>query len=846
MSSVRTANDEPIPGYRLLEPLGKGGFGEVWKCQAPGGLTKAVKFVPGSQGLETTASEAEQELRALEHIKSLRHPFLLSIERVEVVRGDLVLVTELADRSLHDLLTDYLKSGHAGIPRDETLAYLREAAEVLDVLNQEHGLQHLDIKPRNLFLVHRHVKVADFGLVASLADIYSRGALLNGITPLYAAPEIFEGRATLFSDQYSLAVTYHELVTGEPPYKAKNSAQLSYLVATSEPDLSRLASHDRDIVRRALSKDSRKRFGSCTEFIDALLDADPATTPAPAPTTSYDISIGEADRTAVVPAVKRSGVFRRESRMVPAVGASTDQLAGYKLLECLGRGPAGELWRAQGPRKDSRLVRFLAAPGEDSPAAGALERLVALTHPGLAEMKLHQLTPERVALVSEAGQSSLASRLRDCRAAGQPGVPRVELLAYLGAVSQTLDELYHEHQLQHLALSPRHLAVSHGEAILIEFGLAELLWLPQGVQPAAVSHRYSAVELFDSLVSDACDQYSLALMFQELLVGLHPFRNLNARQMASPKLRGQPDLSLLPAPDRAVVAAALDPDPAKRFRSCAEFVLALSEATPRVEQGTVVVPAGLQPAATHGTALAARHPAAPEWRGAVEELVQSAGRGHQILSQGQLHYRLQPGHSIEQRAVARLAPGMARLKLKAFREQWNAETVSRTDSAIVMEIRTKPSMLQGLLGRSPGVQVEVVLGAPRDASTHLTPVRVLIQPVDCGRGRAEQVLTEFGPVVLGSLLSFLSAQCDRAMQERYPIRQAVEVAAPSAGLTVRGETRDIGLGGLSFQTDTAVPAGAVTVQINRWASPATVKIPGRVRDCREVEGRYEVEVEYGA
>jgi serine/threonine protein kinase len=45
--------------------------------------------------------------------------------------------------------------------------YLNEVAEVLDVLNHEHGLQHLDVKPRNLFLVGRHVQVADFGLLAS-------------------------------------------------------------------------------------------------------------------------------------------------------------------------------------------------------------------------------------------------------------------------------------------------------------------------------------------------------------------------------------------------------------------------------------------------------------------------------------------------------------------------------------------------------------------------------------------------------------------------------------------------------------------------------------------------------
>src|SRR5947199_3155687 len=198
---------EPIPGYKLIERLGGGGFGEVWKAEAPGGLLKAIKFVHGTlQGSQTDAGLVQQELKSLNRVKSVRHPYILSLERYDIIDGQLMIVMELADRNLWDRFEECKKQGLPGIPREELLSYLEETAEALDLMNTEYQLQHLDIKPQNLFLVYNHIKVGDFGLVKDLEGMQNR--LTTAVTPLYAAPETFEGVVSPYCDQYNLGIVY--------------------------------------------------------------------------------------------------------------------------------------------------------------------------------------------------------------------------------------------------------------------------------------------------------------------------------------------------------------------------------------------------------------------------------------------------------------------------------------------------------------------------------------------------------------------------------------------------------------------------------------------------------------
>jgi serine/threonine protein kinase len=303
---------EPIPGYRLIRKLGKGGFGEVWSAQSSSGLV-AIKFLHAHFDLPFGTQRALLEIQGLSRIRSITHPSIIRIQDVQVYGSTVALVTELAEASLE---------AHFQEPRwivpnwlsrcARALEFLHEVADALDYLHVKCGLMHLDVKPANLLLVEGRCKIGDFGTVSKLraersADMseiliapsthnpdesitsycrsrrdvpwgqaVQKGATLftaeGAFSPYYAPPEAFFGMVSRSFDQYSLALTFCELVSGVVPFRGCAEAQVSERL-DGRVELGFLPEPLRAPISKALSPQPEQRFSSCSALIRALHEA---------------------------------------------------------------------------------------------------------------------------------------------------------------------------------------------------------------------------------------------------------------------------------------------------------------------------------------------------------------------------------------------------------------------------------------------------------------------------------------------------------------------------------------------------------------------------------------------
>ncbi len=295
------AGAEPIPGYRLVRALGRGGFGEVWEAVGPGGFPAALKFVR----LAEKAAAAEQ--RALDVMKRLRHPNLLALHGTWQYGHYLMLAMELADGTLLDRLRQAVAQGQPGIPRPELLPYLRQAADGLDYLNGQ-GVQHRDVKPHNLLVVGGAVKVGDFGLAKLLHATVASAS--GSMTASYASPEACNDQLSRWSDQYSLAVTYCQLRGNQLPFEGPLAAVVAGHMM-GKPHLDMVPAAERAAVARALAKQPTERWESCAAFVAALAASDARRALLAAPT----VPVGRPANPPAPPAGRVAG--RAKGRPAP-------------------------------------------------------------------------------------------------------------------------------------------------------------------------------------------------------------------------------------------------------------------------------------------------------------------------------------------------------------------------------------------------------------------------------------------------------------------------------------------------------------------------------------------------
>ena len=291
---------EPIVGYRLVDLLGRGLFGEVWIAdELATGRVVAVKLV----GL-TFSGGSVADFRVLARLTALSHPNLvpvyaarlkdkagreLDLGQAELARQrgelrELVVVMGLAEKSLAARLQEVNPEGtlgddRQGLPVEELVRYMEGAARGIDYLNQpDHGagpgdgpIRHCDVNPRNMLVAGGEVRVGDAGLAALLAPD-ARRTMVAG-TPVYCAPELAANQPGPGTDQYALAVSYYELRTGRLPFD-DGMGHASIILAHAEGRLDfsapGLTESEREVLKRATAVHPEDRYPSCVKLVREL------------------------------------------------------------------------------------------------------------------------------------------------------------------------------------------------------------------------------------------------------------------------------------------------------------------------------------------------------------------------------------------------------------------------------------------------------------------------------------------------------------------------------------------------------------------------------------------------
>jgi serine/threonine protein kinase len=258
--------------YRLIERLGTGGMGEVWRAEDTRLLRQvAIKILPAQ--LAADPEWKDRFLREARTIAQLNHPNIATIYAIGDEQDSLFIAMELVEG---ESLSSMIKRGPM-IPADA----VRVAVHVADGLYEAHlkGIVHRDVKPENILVSPRSVKVLDFGIAKQLGtaeDIsQTQGGVVLG-TPHYMSPEQALGKPLdARSDIFSLGVVLYEMLAGQKPFNGDSVTEVMIKIVTADPQDIGIAAFGitqqlADVVRRAMQKHAEARFATCEEMRDAL------------------------------------------------------------------------------------------------------------------------------------------------------------------------------------------------------------------------------------------------------------------------------------------------------------------------------------------------------------------------------------------------------------------------------------------------------------------------------------------------------------------------------------------------------------------------------------------------
>ena len=275
--------------YKILRPIGSGGFGTVYLAEDTWIDKRVALKVPHKQSLDFGELLREPRLLA-----SLNHPNIVTILTAERQENVFFIVMEFVPGETLEAI----------IARDGALDVARAVDYTCQICNavdhaHRHGVLHRDLRPSNVLVAENGMlKVADFG-TSRFLEIAAHGTTVIG-SPPYMAPEQFHGKAVFASDLYSLGVTIYQMLTGVLPYDTPSPADLNRLLSgelLSAPRLKnpKVPKAINDVVLKAMAPDITSRYQRAAELLDDVIAARSATRVSRTPRGGSDAETARND-----------------------------------------------------------------------------------------------------------------------------------------------------------------------------------------------------------------------------------------------------------------------------------------------------------------------------------------------------------------------------------------------------------------------------------------------------------------------------------------------------------------------------------------------------------------------